>query len=46
MRRTNALPDMLVDFTLVASLATAGMLIVFVLLYVTTALGAIDPLLF
>lgn len=45
MRRTNALPDMLVDFTLIASLATVGMLIVFVLLYVTTALGAIDPLL-
>ncbi len=42
MRR--ALPDTLVDFSLIASLAAAGMLIVFGLLYVTTALGAIDPL--
>lgn len=45
MRRINALPSMLVDFSLVAGLAVTGMFLVFGLIYVTTALGRVDPLL-
>ncbi len=43
-RRINAVPGMLVDFSLIAGLATAGMFLVFGLIYVTTALGRVDPL--
>jgi len=34
---------MMVDFSLIAALSVAGMLLVFGLLYVTTALGRVDP---
>jgi hypothetical protein len=43
MRRLAALPAMLVDVSLIAALAAGGMLLVFGLLYVTTALGRVDP---
>jgi hypothetical protein len=43
MRRLAALPSMLVDVSLIAALAAGGMLLVFGLLYVTTALGRVDP---
>ncbi|HRF07837.1 MAG TPA: hypothetical protein PL193_04220 [Xanthobacteraceae bacterium] len=43
MRRLAALPSMMVDFSLIAALSVAGMLLVFGLLYVTTALGRVDP---
>lgn len=45
MRRLNAVPAMLVDVSLVAGLAVTGMFLVFGLIYVTTALGRVDPLL-
>jgi hypothetical protein len=45
MRRVNALPSIMVDFSLIAGLAAMGMMIVFGLIYVTTALGSVDPLL-
>jgi hypothetical protein len=45
MRRINALPSMLVDFSLIAGLAATGMMLVFGLIYVTTALGRVDPFL-
>jgi hypothetical protein len=44
-RRINALPSMLVDFSLIAGLAATGMMLVFGLIYVTTALGRVDPFL-
>jgi hypothetical protein len=44
-RRINAFPSMLVDFSLIAGLAATGMILVFGLIYVTTALGRVDPLL-
>lgn len=43
MRRINAVPAMLVDFSLIAGLATTGMMFVLGLIYVTTALGRVDP---
>lgn len=43
MRRLNALPSMLVDFSLIAGLAATGMMLVLGLIYVTTALGRVDP---
>ncbi len=43
MRRIAALPSMLVDVSLIAALAASGMLLVFGLLYLTTALGQVDP---
>lgn len=45
MRRINALPSMLVDCSLIAGLAATGMMLVFALIYVTTALGTVDPFL-
>jgi hypothetical protein len=44
-RRINAIPGMLVDFSLIAGLAATGMFLVLGLIYVTTALGRVDPLL-
>jgi hypothetical protein len=43
MRHINALPGMLIDFSLIAALAAGGMFIVFSLIYVTTAVGRVDP---
>jgi hypothetical protein len=43
MRRLNALPAMLVDVSLIAALSATGMILVFGLIYVTTALGRVDP---
>lgn len=45
MRRAHALPSMLVDFSLIAGPAATGMMLVFGLIYVTTALARVDPLL-
>jgi hypothetical protein len=45
MRRINAVPTMLVDVSLIAGLAAVGMMLVFGLIYVTTALGNVDPFL-
>ena len=45
MRRVNAIPAMLVDFSLIAGLATTGMMLILGLIYVTTALGRVDPFL-
>ena len=45
MRRINTIPGMLVDFSLIAGLATTGMMLVLGLIYVTTSLGRIDPFL-
>jgi hypothetical protein len=45
-RRINAVPAVLVDFSLIAGLSASGMLLVFALLYIATALGRVDPLLF
>ena len=45
MRRINAVPAMLVDFSLIAGIATTGMMLVLGLIYVTTALGRVDPFL-
>jgi len=36
---------MLIDCSLIAALATTGMLVVFALIYLTSALGRVDPLL-
>ncbi len=44
MRRMNAVPGKLVDVLLIAGFAATGMILVFGLIYVTTALGRIDPL--
>jgi hypothetical protein len=44
-RRINAVPAMMVDVSLIAGLSAAGMIIVFGLIYVTTALGSVDPFL-
>jgi hypothetical protein len=43
MRRIAALPSILVDCSLIAGLAASGMLLVIGLLYLTTALGRVDP---
>lgn len=45
MRRLNAVPAVLVDVSLIAGLAATGMMLVFGLIYVTSALGRVDPLL-
>jgi hypothetical protein len=45
MRRVNAVPAMMVDVSLIAGLSAMGMIIVFGLIYVTTALGNVDPFL-
>jgi len=45
MRHLNAVPGMLVDFSLIAGLAATGMCLVFGLIYLTTALGRVDPFL-
>lgn len=45
MRHLNAVPGMLVDFSLIAGLAATGMFLVFGLIYLTTALGRVDPFL-
>lgn len=45
MRRLNAVPAILVDFSLIAGLAATGMMLVFGLIYVTTTLGSVDPFL-
>ncbi len=44
--RVRAIPSIMVDFSLVAGLATGGMLFVFCLIYLVKELGRIDPLLF
>jgi len=44
MRHINALPSMLVDVSLIAGLSATGMMLVLGLIYVTTALGRMDPL--
>ena len=44
--RVRALPMILVDFSLVAGLATSGMLLVFSLIYLMKELGRFDPLVF
>ncbi|MBK8007083.1 MAG: hypothetical protein IPK23_00445 [Rhizobiales bacterium] len=44
MRRMNAVPGKLIDVLLIAGFAATGMILVFGLIYVTTALGRIDPL--
>jgi hypothetical protein len=44
--RVRALPMILVDFSLVAGLATSGMLLVFSLIYLMRELGRFDPLVF
>lgn len=44
-RRINAVPAMLVDFSLIAALATTGMMFVFGLIFIVTALGRVDPFL-
>lgn len=45
MRRLNAVPTVLVDVSLIAGLAATGMMLVFGLIYVTSALGRVDPFL-
>ena len=44
--RVRAIPMILVDFSLVAGLATGGMLLVFCLIYLTRELIRVDPLVF
>lgn len=44
-RAAHAIPAMMVDVSLIAGLAATGMIIVFGLIYVTTALGNVDPFL-
>lgn len=45
MRTMKAVPGMLVDFSLIAGLAATGMLLVFGLIVIVTALGRVDPFL-
>lgn len=45
-RRINAVPAMMIDVSLIAGLAATGMVLVLGLIYVTTALGNVDPYLF
>jgi hypothetical protein len=44
--RARAIPMILVDFSLVAGLATGGMLLVFSLIYLVQELVRVDPLVF
>jgi hypothetical protein len=44
--RVRAIPMILVDFSLVAGLATGGMLLVFSLVYLVRELVRVDPLVF
>lgn len=44
--RIRALPSILVDFSLIAGLATGGMLLFFSLIYLVRELGRVDPLIF
>ncbi len=43
MRRLTTVPAVLVDFSLIAGLAVSGMFLVFALLYLTAAIGRVDP---
>ncbi len=45
MRRATGLPTVMIDVSLIAGLAATGMMVVLGLLYVTTALGRVDPFL-
>jgi hypothetical protein len=45
MRRVNAVPAVLIDFSLIAGLAASGMILVLGLIYITTSLVRADPFL-